>query len=49
MTTRLNVQKMVTLTHTQHVARIPWAQVIYNHLNTMTRKEQVIPTMSDNI
>lgn len=48
-TTTLNVKQMVTLTKRQQKVRVPWAQLIFNHLFTMTCTKQVVPTMLDNI
>lgn len=47
--TTLNVREMVTLRRMQQAGRIPWAQIIFNQLCTMSRIKQVVPTMSDNI
>lgn len=41
--------EMVTLTRLHHEARIPWVQIIYNHLETITRTKVVTPSMQDNI
>lgn len=48
-TTTLNVRDMVTLTRMQEAGRIPWVQLIFNKLCTISRTKQVVPTMPDNI
>lgn len=44
-TTTLNVREMVTLTQMQRVGHIPWAQIIFNHLCTLTRTKLFIASM----
>lgn len=47
-TTTLNAREMVTLNRLQQEARIPWVQLLFNHLCIMTRTKAEVLTMPDN-